>query len=81
MVIDRTRQGRSPAGNEAGQGNADHARQGDDRRIGKQVAQERLNSFGTVWPAQVEQNYPKLHRLSFIRTFRLRVMMKMLFAM
>ena len=31
-------------------------RQADDRRIGKQIAQERLDRFGTVRPAQIEQN-------------------------
>ena len=81
MVVNHPRQRRPPPGNEPGQRFSQQAGQGDNRRIGKQVAQKRLDRFRTVWSAQIEQYNPKLHSLTFIRTLILKVMMKMLFVL
>ena len=72
------RQWRAAPGNEPRQWSAQHPGQPDDRRVRKQVAQKWLDCLGTVRSTQVKQNDCQFHRLSFIRTILLKVMMKMM---
>ena len=61
MVIDLARHRRAPPRDQPRQRQAHNRGQGDDGGIGKQIAQERLDRFRRIRPAQVEQDDGELH--------------------
>ena len=56
MVINLARHRGAPPGDQPGQRQADNRGQGDNGRIGKQIAQKRFHGFRRIRPAQVEQD-------------------------
>ena len=61
LVIDLARHRRAPPRDQPRQRQAHNRRQGDDGRIGKQIAQERLDRLRRIRSAQIEQDDRELH--------------------